>query len=80
MLKHCMASQWQFLCLKVSSSFLDHFLSFLTIKRDVVMVVVDLSKAFDMICHNLLLAKMKTYDVHDSAIKLVQSYLAAFNE
>ena len=44
------------------------------------MVVVDLSKAFDMICHNLLLAKMKTYDVHDSAIKLVQSYLAAFNE
>ena len=44
------------------------------------MVVVDLSKAFDTICHNLLLAKMKTYDVHDSAINLVQSYLAAFNE
>ena len=44
------------------------------------MVVVDLSKAFDTICHNLLLAKMKTYDVHDSAIKLVQSYLAAFND
>lgn len=44
------------------------------------MVVVDLSKAFDTICHNLLLAKMKTYDVHDSAIKLDQSYLAAFNE
>ena len=40
------------------------------------MVVVDLSKAFDTICHNLLLAKMKTYDVHDSAIKLVQSCLS----
>ena len=52
----------------------------LTIKRDMVMVVVDLSKAFDTICHNLLLTKMKTYDVHDSAIKLDQSYLAAFNE
>ena len=27
------------------------------------------------ICHNLLLAKLKAYSVHDSAIKLIQSYL-----
>ena len=45
-------------------------------KKDVAVVAVDLSKAFDTICHNLLLGKMKGYGVHDSAIKLIQSYLS----
>ena len=40
------------------------------------MIAIDLSKAFDPICHNLLLGKLKAYDVHDSAIKLIQSYLS----
>ena len=40
-------------------------------------IAIDLSKAFDSICHNLLQAKLKAYGVHDSAIKLIQSYLSA---
>jgi hypothetical protein len=38
-------------------------------------VAVDLSKAFDSICHNLLLAKLRAYGVSDGAIKFLQSYL-----
>ena len=50
-------------------------------KKDVAVVAIDLSEAFDSICHNFLLAILKAYGVHDSAIKLIQSYLsAAFNE
>ena len=45
-------------------------------KKDVAMIAIDLSKAFDSICHNLLLAKLKAYGVHDSGIKLIQSYLS----
>ena len=45
-------------------------------KKDVAVGAIDLSKAFDSICHNLLPAKLKAYGVHDSAIKLIQSYLS----
>ena len=45
-------------------------------KKDMAVVAIDLSKAFDSICHNLLLGKLKAYGVHDSAIKLIQSYLS----
>ena len=45
-------------------------------KKDVAVIAIDLPKAFDSICHNLLLAKLKAYGVHDSAIKLIQSYLS----
>ena len=45
-------------------------------KKDVAVVAIDLSKAFDSICHNVLLAKLKAFGVHDSAIKLIQSYLS----
>ena len=44
-------------------------------KKDVAVVAIDLSKAFDSICHNILLAKLKAFGVHDSAIKPIQSYL-----
>ena len=44
-------------------------------KKDVAVVGIDLSKAFDSIFHNLLLAKPKAYGVHDSAIELFQSHL-----
>ena len=45
-------------------------------KKDVPVVAVGLSKGFDSICHSLLLAKLKVYGVHDSAIRLIQSYLS----
>ena len=39
------------------------------------MVVIDLSKAFDCICHNLLLAKLKAYGVQEPALQLIRSNL-----
>ena len=45
-------------------------------KKDVAVVAIDLSKAFNSIFNNLLQAKLKAYGVHDSAIKLIQSYLS----
>jgi len=38
-------------------------------------VAIDLSKAFDCICHNLLLAKAKAYGVQEPALQLLRSYL-----
>ena len=36
---------------------------------------VDLSKAFDSICHPLLLAKLKAYGFTDDALGLMAAYL-----
>lgn len=45
-------------------------------KREaVIAVAVDLSKAFDSINHNLLLAKLKAYGSSPSALNLISSYL-----
>ena len=44
-------------------------------REAVAAVAVDLSKAFDSICHNLLLAKLKAYGFSQSALDLVSSYL-----
>ena len=38
-------------------------------------VAVDLSKAFDSVCHSLLLAKVKAYGLSDGDITLISSYL-----
>ena len=38
-------------------------------------VAVDLSKAFDSINHNLVLAKLKAYGLSQSALSLISSYL-----
>ena len=44
-------------------------------KQEVGVVAIDLSKAFDCICHNLLLAKLKAYGLRDTALKLLRSFL-----
>ena len=46
----------------------------LDLKEDVGVIPIDLSKVFDSICHNLLLAKLRAYDCQDSAIRHIQSY------
>ena len=38
-------------------------------------ILMDLSKAFDCLSHNLLLLKLKTYGLSDSALDLLFSYL-----
>ena len=38
-------------------------------------IAIDLSKAFDSICHNLLLAKLRAYGLNEDAIAFLQSYL-----
>ena len=39
-------------------------------------IAIDLSKAFDSICHNLLLAKLRAYGVGEEAIDFLYSYLS----
>ncbi len=40
------------------------------------LILLDFSKAFDMVNHNLLLAKMKWLGVHESALEWFRSYLS----
>ena len=44
-------------------------------KKEMGVIAIDLSKAFDCICHNLLLAKVKAYGVQEPALQLLRSYL-----
>ena len=45
-------------------------------KKVIGSIAIDLSKAFDSICHNLLLAKLRTYGVGEEAIDFLDSYLS----
>ena len=40
-------------------------------------LLTDLSKAFDITCHNLLLAKLNAYGLSFPAIKMIQDYVTA---
>ena len=40
-------------------------------------VLMDLSKAFDTINHDLLIAKLHTYGVHRKSLKLLKDYLSS---
>ena len=39
-------------------------------------LLTDLSKAFDCICHNLLIAKLNAYGFDRNALKLIYDYLS----
>ena len=45
-------------------------------EKDVGVIAIDLSKAFDSMCHNLLLAKLRAYGCKDSSIRLIPSYFS----
>ena len=53
----------------------DDWRSALDEKKETGVVAIDLSKAFDCICHNLLLAKVKACGVQEPALQLLRSYL-----
>ena len=44
-------------------------------KKYVAAILMDLSKAFDCLPHDLLLLKLKYYGLSDNALKLMESYL-----
>ena len=39
-------------------------------------LLTDLSKAFDYIPHDLIIAKLEAYDFHIDALKLIHDYLS----
>ena len=43
-------------------------------------LLTTLSKAFDYLCHDLLIAKLHAYDLDISSLNLLQNYLSSINE
>ena len=43
-------------------------------------IAIDLSKAFDSICHNLLLVKLRAYGIGEEAIDFLHSYLSGWKQ
>ena len=53
----------------------DDWRSALDEKKEMGVIAIDPSKAFDCVCHNLLLAKVTAYGVQEPALQLLRSYL-----
>ena len=62
-------------CLTALLKMTEDWRSSLDNREDVAAVAVDLSKAFDTVCHGLLLAKLKAYGFSSEAVELVSAYL-----
>ena len=63
-------------CCTALVKMIDDFRWALDSKMSTCSVAIDLTKAFDSICHNLLLAKLHAYGVSQGAMKFLQSYLS----
>ena len=63
-------------CCTVLVKMVDDWRLALDSKKVTASIAVDLSKAFDSICHNLLLAKLRAYGVGEEAIDFLHSYLS----
>ena len=44
-------------------------------RKSLAAITVDLRKAFDSVCHNLLLAKLKAYGFSEGTLDLMETYL-----
>ena len=69
------ANRWGYSCEAVPLRLIEDWRSALHSKCFVGAVSMDRSKAFDMISHDLLLAKLAGYGVSPSSLALVHSYL-----
>ena len=54
---------------------MDHLLEAKEKKKEVALILYDLSAAFDTISHEILIEKFKLYGFQDGAIKWIKSYL-----
>ena len=63
-------------CCTALAKMVDDWRLALDSKKVTASIAVDLSKALDSICHNLLLAKLRAYGVGEEAIDFLHSYLS----
>lgn len=69
------AYRTKYSCNNVLLSFIEYLRECLDNNESAACILIDLSKAFDCLPHDLLLAKLSAYGLSESACKYIQSYL-----